>query len=252
MRLSSQSPSPWLHISRPNPQARLRLFCFPYAGGGASLYRLWHQHLPEFVEVCAVQLPGRENRIQEERFTDIDALTRTLIPNLSSYLDKPFALFGHSMGALLAYETAQRLHRQQGPLPSHLFVSGRRAPFLPGSEAKLHTIPSDTEFLAALQRRYENLPDIIFQDAELRALFLPLLRADFQMTETYQSDSPKPLPCPLVAFGGDRDRLASRSELLAWQEMTDRDFALHLLPGGHFYLNQETVPLLRLLAGFLH
>lgn len=242
----------WLKRLPPNPHTRLRLFCFPYAGGAASVYRTWQQHLPAEIEVCAVQLPGRENRIREQPFTDVGTLVQALIPHLLPYLDKPFALFGHSMGSLIAYELAQQLHQQSGRRPTYLLVSGRRAPFLPEPEALLHTLPSDEAFLTELQQRYQNLPTVLFEDAELRDLFVPLLRADFALVERYLGTAKPPLPCPIVAFGGEADSRASRAELMAWQELTQSDFALHLLPGGHFYLNQQPQQLLMIMTQYLH
>lgn len=250
MSLAIPSTNPWLRISHPKPHARLRLFCFPYAGGAASLYRTWPQYLPADIELCAVQLPGRENRIRERPFPNLVELVGALLPNLSPYLDKPFALFGHSMGSLIAYEVAQQLHKYGQP-PTHLLVSGRRAPMLPEPEALLHTLPSDEAFLTELQRRYNNLPAIIFEDAEVRELFVPLLRADFTLLETYQYTTKKALPCPLVALGGEADPHAIRAELQAWQALTQTDFALHLFPGGHFYLNEQAQPLLATIASYL-
>ncbi len=185
IRLHSHSTNTWLRINQPRPQARLRLFCFPYAGGAASLYRTWPQHLPPTIELCAVQLPGRENRIRESPYTNLVDLVAALLPNLLPVLDKPFALFGHSMGALIAYEVARQLqqHRQ---IPTHLLVSGRRAPVLPEPEALPHTLPSDEAFLRELHRRYHNIPTVLFEETELRALFVPLLRADLTLVETYQ------------------------------------------------------------------
>ncbi|MCB0065092.1 MAG: thioesterase [Caldilineaceae bacterium] len=243
--------TPWLRISQPNPTAQLRLFCFPYAGGAASIYRTWQQHLPPTIEVCAVQLPGRENRIRETPFTDAGTLVQALVPNLVPYLDKPFALFGHSMGSLIAYELAQLLHQEFQRIPTHLLVSGRRAPFLPDPDPLLHALPTDQLFLTALQRRYNNIPAVIFEDAELRDLFVPLLRADFTLVETYQHQERAPLPCPIVAFGGNADVRATEAELRAWQPLTQNTFELHLFPGGHFYLNDQVQPLLAQLAAVL-
>jgi surfactin synthase thioesterase subunit len=219
----------------------------PYAGGAASIYRTWHQHLPAEIEVCAVQLPGRENRIRERPFTNLVELVQALLPNLWPALDKPFALFGHSMGALIAYELAQQL-QMHGHTPTHLFVSGRRAPTLPEPEMLLHTLPSDDMFLAELQRRYNNLPTLILTDAEWRDLFTPLLRADLKLVETYTCTSRTPLPCPLSAFGGEADPRTSHAELQAWQALTQTHFALHRFPGAHFYLNEQVQPLLAIIA----
>ncbi len=241
----------WLRISRPNPNPRLRLFCFPYAGGAASIYRSWPQHLPAEIEVCAVQLPGRENRIREQAFTDVGTLVETLLPTLLPYLDRPFALFGHSMGTLIAYEVAQKLQQQHGQMPTHLFVSGRRSPVLPDPDAPLHTLPSDEQFLHELQRRYNNLPTVLFEDKELRELFLPLLRADFTLVETYSNPASIPLSCPLITLGGREDPRVTEAQLRAWQPLTVADFALHCFPGGHFYLNEQVQPLLATITHYL-
>jgi medium-chain acyl-[acyl-carrier-protein] hydrolase len=250
IRLHSHSTNTWLRINQPRPQARLRLFCFPYAGGAASLYRTWPQHLPPTIELCAVQLPGRENRIRESPYTNLVDLVAALLPNLLPVLDKPFALFGHSMGALIAYEVARQLqqHRQ---IPTHLLVSGRRAPVLPEPEALLHTLPSDEAFLRELHRRYHNIPTVLFEETELRALFVPLLRADLTLVETYQCTQLLPLPCQLVALGGTDDPRVAPHELQAWQVLTQADFASHRFPGGHFYLNEQVQPLLATIAGYL-
>ncbi|MEZ4681370.1 MAG: alpha/beta fold hydrolase [Caldilineaceae bacterium] len=245
------SVTQWLHISQPNPHARLRLFCFPYAGGAASIYRLWHQHLPAEIEVCAVQLPGRENRIREQPFTDVDGVIQALIPNLLPYLDKPFAFFGHSMGTIIAYELAQQLPQHHARMPTHLLVSGRRAPFLPDPEPQLHSYPTDEGFLKLLQQRYNNIPDLILQDEELRKLFVPLLRADFTLVETYQYRAGPRLSCPIVAYGGTEDERASKDDLMAWQTLTESTSALHRLPGGHFYLKDQANALLTIVANYL-
>ncbi|HRW05161.1 MAG TPA: alpha/beta fold hydrolase [Caldilineaceae bacterium] len=251
MHHTEQAINSWLRISHPKPQASLRLFCLPYAGGAASLYRAWHQLVPTDIEVCAVQLPGRENRIREQPFTDVGELVQALIPNLLPHLDRPFAFFGHSMGSLIVYELAQQLRQQMGQSPTHLFVSGRRAPFLPASEASLHTLPTDEAFLTELQRRYNNIPAVMFEDADLRNLFVPLLRADFTLVERYQCRIITPLPCPIVAFGGESDSRTSGADLMAWQELTQDAFNLHLLPGGHFYLNEHTQALIAYINRYL-
>lgn len=248
--MAIHSNNPWLRISHPRPQARLRLFCLPYAGGAASIYRTWPQHLPADIELCAIQLPGRENRIRERPFTNAIELVQALLPALLPALDKPFALFGHSMGSLIAYELAQQL-RSQGRTPTHLLVSGRRAPVLPDPETLLHTLPSDTAFLNELQRRYNNLPAVIFEDIELRELFVPLLRADFTLVETYQYAEQPALSCPLVALGGADDPRASPVELQAWQALTQASFTLRMFQGDHFYFNQQPLPLLQTLAQIL-
>ena len=243
----------WLRRLRPQPQAPFRLFCFHCAGGSASVYRTWPTLLAEIqptIEVCAIQLPGRENRLREAPFTQIEPLIQTLLAVLRPEFDRPFALFGHSMGALLVYELAQALQRTGGRLPTQLFVSGRRAPSLPDPLPPLHRLPTD-DMLRAIGRRYGNLPDLLLQDAELKAIYAPLLQADFTLVETYQPSTLAPLACPIRAVGGDRDALATEAELLAWRPLTQGHFDLHLLPGGHFYLQEQTKPLLTHIAAAL-
>ncbi len=242
-------PTPWLRCLKPNPQAQLRLFCFHHAGGGAIIYNAWPAQLPH-LEVCAVQLPGRETRIRETPFTRMEPLVQTLTTALHPYLDKPFAFFGHSMGSLVAYELAQALRRMAQPAPFHLLLSGRRAPHLPDPHPPLHRLPNEA-FLAAIQQRYGGIPDLIFQDVELKALFTPLLRADFTLVETYHPSTTQPLDCPLTAFGGDSDHYTSHAELMAWGALTNKAFAVHLFPGGHFYLNEQRLLLLTEIAALL-
>ncbi|MEM7125044.1 MAG: alpha/beta fold hydrolase [Chloroflexota bacterium] len=241
----------WIREQSINPNARLRLFCFPYAGGAAPIFRTWDQHLPASINVCPVHLPGRATRIREKPFTNLENLVQAFLPSLQPCLDKPFAIFGHSMGSLIAYEVTKQLHQQGNLMPTYLLVSGRRAPYLPDPEMQLHTLPNDELFLKELRHRYDNVPDAIFDDAELRALFLPLLRADFTLVETYQSSKEALLPCPIIAFGGQSDSRASQAELMAWKELTQSDFDVHLFPGGHFYLNEQAPSLLQIINGYL-
>jgi len=151
---------------------------------------------------------------------------------------------------MIAYELALQL-QQQGHSPTHLLVSGRRAPHLPETEMLVHTLKDDQAFLNELQRRYNNIPAIIFQEAELRELFVPLLRADFELVEAYQPTGETPLHCPIVAFGGTADERTSQADLMAWQTLTTSQFNLHFFPGGHFYINEQTQPLTQTVYQYL-
>lgn len=236
----------WLSGPPPSPNARLRLFCFPYAGGGALAYRTWVQDLPAGVDLCPVQLPGRESRLLEQPYTRIGALVQTLLDVLWPYFDRPFAFFGHSLGALIGFELARQLRQQRGLSPAHLFVSGRRAPQLPDPDHPIHCLP-EAEFVEEL-RRLGGTPEAVLQDADMLQLVLPVLRADFAMCETYAYAGWDPLDCPITGLGGWQDPKARYDELAAWHEQTQAGFRLHMLPGDHFYLRSARDPLLQILA----
>jgi medium-chain acyl-[acyl-carrier-protein] hydrolase len=230
----------WFHCRRPNPQARLRLLCFPYAGGGVAVFRAWPSLLPAAIEVWALQLPGRDGRLREAIPAGLPALAAALADGLVPQLDRPFACFGHSMGALLAFEFARQLRQRGQAGPEHLLVSARRAPHLPRTEAPLHALP-EGPFIEMLRQRYNGIPAAVLAEPELMQLFLPMLRADFRLIETYAYQSEEPLACPISAYGGAEDPWARPEELAAWQAQTRGAFHLQVFPGGHFYL-QEALP----------
>lgn len=248
--MSTIDTSAWLYMPRANPQAQMRLFCFPYAGGNASVFRTWPDYLSDDIEVCAVQLPGRSQRMKEPPFTHLPHLVNALVPILvDEYLEQPFALFGHSMGAIIAFEVARALHQRYGLLPERLFVSARRAPQVPLTRPLLHQLPP-AEFADAL-RNLGGTPDSVLENAELLKLFLPMLRADFTLTETYMYDRDAPLPCPLSAFGGTFDPLVSHDSLEAWRTQTREAFKLRMFTGGHFFINSQRSALLQALESDL-
>jgi medium-chain acyl-[acyl-carrier-protein] hydrolase len=240
----------WVTCPKPKPQAKLRLFCFHYAGGGALIFRPWSDSLPPTVEVCAIELPGRGTRLMEPPFTQLEPLIQELTRVLLPYLDKPFAFFGHSMGALVSFELARILRRDYGLSPVHLFVSGRRAPQLPDPDPPIHTLP-EPEFLDEL-RRYNGTPEAVLENAELMQLLLPSLRADFAVLETYVYTPEPPLECPITTFGGLSDREASRDELEAWRDQTSAAFSLEMFPGDHFFVHSAQPLLLQALSRELH
>lgn len=235
--------NPWLPGWQPRPQARVRLFCFPYAGGGAMFYRAWSSELPASIDVCAVQLPGRETRLREPPWTRLAPLVETLAEGLQPYLETPFAFFGHSLGGQISFELARTLRRRGLPLPAHLFISACRAPQVPRREPEVHDLP-DADFIAHLVQ-YGGMPEEVLAHAELMALFLPILRADFAMHETYDYAPEPALPCCISVFGGLQDHEVWRSDLEAWQEHTAREFRLRQLPGNHFYVMQQRAAVLR-------
>lgn len=245
-QIAGKMTTAWLPRLRPNPQARLRLFCFPYAGGGAAVFHTWPRSLPSQVDVCPVQLPGREARLSEPPFTHITPLLQALASAVQPYLDMPFAFFGHSLGALISFELARWLRRQNQPGPLHLLVSGLRAPQAPNPEPPIYLLP-DAEFIQKL-RRLNGLPQAVLDDAELMQLMLPLLRADMTVYETYVYTAEAPLDCPISAFGGLQDRVATRDNMAAWRDQTSRAFTLRMLPGDHFFLHSAQALLLQALS----
>ncbi|WP_437654253.1 thioesterase II family protein [Sorangium sp. So ce1182] len=238
----------WVGCPRPNPASRLRLFCFPYAGGGASAYSTWWRELPAHTELCAIRLPGREARMSEPPFDRLTPLVQALATAIEGWLTKPFAFYGHSLGSLVSFELARELRRRGAPLPRHLFVSGRRAPHLPVA-APLHGL-SDAAFLAWL-RRMGGTPEEVLREPELLALFLPVLRADVAVNEVEPFVPGPPLDCPISAFGGLDDERASRADIEAWRELTRGPFRVEMFPGGHFFVRSAREPLLRSVSALL-
>ena len=233
---SSAAFDPWISYHKPGPKTRLRLFCFPYAGAGALIFRTWSDSLPADVEVCPVQLPGRGSRMTERPFTQLSPLVEALAQALAPLLDRPFAFFGHSLGALVSFELARRIRRQHGVHPARLFVSAARAPQIPHRGPSIHTLP-DKEFLMEL-RRLSGTPSELLDHEELMEIMLPILRADFALYETYLYSIEPPLNCPISAFGGLQDSKVSDSDLEAWRAQTSVSFSLQMFPGDHFFLKQ--------------
>ena len=230
-------------VPRPVAQPRLRLFCFPHAGGAASAYTAWAGDLPDGVELVAVQPPGRERRFAETPFDRLEPFLDAAYAALRPLWHLPFAFFGHSTGALVGYELARRLRDDHAQPPVHLFASGRWAPHLQDPEPAVHALPR--EALVAALRRYGGTPEEVLTHDELLDLILPLLRADFALGDTYRYTAGPPLEVPITAMGGSSDPRVSEASLNAWSEHTRGRFACHLLPGDHFYLHtarHEVIP----------
>ncbi|GAB1544471.1 hypothetical protein NUACC21_71470 [Scytonema sp. NUACC21] len=231
---------------KPNPQANLRLFCFPYAGGSSLVFRKWSDSLPSTVEVCPVELPGRGAQMKLAPFTRLVPLVETLAQALKPHLDKPFAFFGHSMGGLISFELARLLRKEYGIEPVQLFISGRRAPQTPDKKPPIHAL-DEPEFKEEL-RLLNGTPKAVLENAELMEILVPIIRADFEVLETYVYTQEPPLSYPIAVFGGLEDSEANREELEGWREQTNSSFSLQMFPGDHFFINSAQSLLLESLA----
>jgi medium-chain acyl-[acyl-carrier-protein] hydrolase len=227
----------WIRVFKPEKEARLRLFCFPYAGGSASIYLKWPLLLSPLIEVCAVELPGRGDRLREPPFTNMPALVRTLVEIFSSWSDKPFAFFGHSMGGVIAYELACALQREAKPLPLHLFVSGCGKPGRATDKPIRYNLP-EPQFLQAL-RELGGTPVEVFDNAELLELLMPILRADFQLIEEHQAAETALLNCPITGLCGREDLEIPIADVEMWDETSAREFSLRVFQGDHFFIKSN-------------
>ncbi|MEM8676654.1 MAG: thioesterase II family protein [Cyanobacteria bacterium P01_G01_bin.67] len=241
-----QTSKSWFICPKPNAKAKLRLFCFHYAGGGAASFRNWSDNLPSSVEVHFVELPGRGFRLAETAFTSLNPLVEAIADALYPLLDKPFTFFGHSMGGLLCFELTRLLRKKYSLNPIHLFVSAHRAPQLPDPDPPIYNLP-DPEFLDEL-RDLEGTPEAILENTELMQLLLPTLRADFTVVDTYNYTAEPPLDYPITAFGGLQDQEVNYEELEAWQEQTTAAFSLQMLQGNHFFMHSAQSLLLEYLC----
>lgn len=235
----------WLVSPRPVANPAVRIFCLPHAGGGPAAFHHWPWTLAASIEVHVAQLPGRGARFGELPYTRMEPLLEALLVALRPLLDRPTAFFGHSLGALLAFEIVRAL-RQDGTGTAHLFASACPAPQLLPRGETLHTLPR-RQFLEALRRLKGTPPELIAEETFMD-LMLPTLRADLALFETYEYKEAPPLECDLTVMGGGADPQVSADELEAWQRQARRRFNLHVFPGDHFYLNDARSDLLHLIA----
>lgn len=227
----------WLRRFVPAPDARVRLVCLPHAGGSASYFFPTSTALAPAVEVLAVQYPGRQERRHEPAVDNVPELADQIFSALRHQDDRPLALFGHSMGAILGYEVALRIQDAGLPSPTHLFASGRRAPSRYRDE-RVHEVSDDR-----LVTELTNLggTDVsMLSDPELLAMILPVVRSDYAAVENYRHDPGRTLDCPVTVLTGDRDPRVTLTEARAWDEHTSGPTDLQVLPGGHFFLVDQS------------
>lgn len=225
----------------PQPHAEYRLFCFPYAGSSASAFRPWHTTFNGRIDVVAVQCPGRAERFAESPCASLTDLLTELGPLMARAVDRPFAFFGHSLGALLGLEMAKWLRRERQLLPCHLFVSGRRAPHVSRRGKPCH-LKTDVELIASLAAINGSLSPV-WEDAELLGMMLPTIRADFELSESHEYVEEGPFDCPITAFVGRDDPETSEARIEGWQRVTRGAFARHSFDGDHGFIhaNQRAI-----------
>jgi medium-chain acyl-[acyl-carrier-protein] hydrolase len=237
------SPTPevgrdaWCVRWRRTRGARLRLFCLPHAGGGAAVFRQWAHRLAPDIEVVAIRLPGREARHRERPFTSIDDLVPELMTAVRPWLDRPYAWFGHSVGALIAFEACRAARRLSLAEPLCLVASGNPAPHIPARDGPAPDAPA-AELIPKLEE-LSGTPAELLRDPAVLSAVLPTLRADYAMVETYRCRPDRPLDCPITVLGGTADPSTSLEELKDWRRHTTADTVVRMLPGGHFYITES-------------
>ena len=243
--------SRWIARRPEKPRAQLRLFCLPYAGGSAALYRSWHGHFPESIDLCPVELPGRLARRHDPVVADIAGVVGALDEAATPLLDIPFAFFGYSMGAVLAYEWAHRVSIRQRERFRHLIVAARPAPHLAPRQRYIHPSMTEEEFVDSLGKRYGNRLQPVLAHAELRAHAIGVMRSDLGMLDAYVHEQRSPLDTPITAIGGTDDTLVPHQDLHAWGQLTGATFTPHQVPGDHFFIQSRESDLPRLIVGAL-
>lgn len=241
--------SPWFFCPKKNPSASLRLICFPYAGGSAAVYASWLRHLPGDIEMLSIQYPGRATRFREAPITDLDTIVKECAQAIAAQSDKPLVLFGHSMGARIAYEVTLYLKKQYEIIPQ-LLIASASAPPHKGSDANSVYVQrekarggvpmyklNDADFCAEL-RFLQGTPDALLADDEMMALVLPSLRADFELVQHYtQPKSREKVACPLVTFCSDGDVVVGKDAIGAWRELTEVEYRQFDFSGNHFFIH---------------
>jgi surfactin synthase thioesterase subunit/acyl carrier protein len=238
--------TPWLIAGPHRSEVRLRVLCFPHAGSSGATFSSWAAQLPPEIDICGVELPGRGSRRAERPLVRMRALIAAAVSGLAPAMEKPFAIFGHSLGALIAFELVRQLARQGGPQPLGLFVAGCRAPSLPAARPPIYASTED-ELVHELDALNGTSPEIL-GNPEFRRIFLPALRADLEIGDTYAYRSGPALSCPVFAYGGLDDADARPDELKEWAREVERPLTTRFYPGDHFFLRTSEEVFLSALA----
>lgn len=228
--------NPWFAYVRPRPKARFRLFCLPYAGGSALIYRYWAEYLPPWIELVPLQLPGRGTRVYEPPFVSMDLLVHSLKATIASALTNRSCFLDTAWELLSVLELAHRLRSEQRE-PFHLFLSGRAVPQVSRHDSFTFNLP-EPEFLDEI-RRLKGTPSEVLAHKELLAFILPILRADFELIQKYAYVPKSMLTCPITVFGGLSDDNVSCEDLWAWRHQSSGSFRMQMFPGDHFFLHDK-------------
>jgi medium-chain acyl-[acyl-carrier-protein] hydrolase len=224
----------WFESLSSAPTPSLRVFCFPYAGGNIYGFRRWQRCFPNDIDLCLVHLPGRGKRIGDQMFTRLTLLVQTIADLIMREPQPPYALFGHSMGALISFELARELRRRCFAASRRLFLSGRSAPNVAGREAPIFNLPEEA-FIAEV-RKFNGTPNEVLEHPETRKLFFPVLRADLEMLDTYEYRPEERLSSPITVYGGLQDSDAPEESLRAWEEHTSASCEVKMFAGDHFFI----------------
>ncbi|WP_340609210.1 thioesterase II family protein [Xenorhabdus bharatensis] len=235
-------------IPKPIDSPRLRIFCFPYAGGSAKTYHDWAEYFTDDIEVVAIQPPGRTTRLDETPYEDLHSLIDELMVHAEFITAVPYAFIGHSLGCRVAFELACKLQSCGYPVPVHFFASGCTAPHLRYDYPITHDLPYD-EFIHEL-REMNGVTDEVLSHRELMDFLLPLLRADFKMAETYQAQRCL-LKSPITVLSGDADPDIKPIELYAWSELSSEGLIVQSVPGGHFFIDQNKEKVIEVVSALL-
>ena len=239
----------WFFSKKPKPDASMRLFCFPFGGGGASVFHGWPDAVGDDVDVRALQLPGRETRFREPRDSDLGTLINEIVSALGAYQDKPFAFFGYSLGSLIAFEVCRELRRRNMNTPLHLFIAALSPPQLPPPHPPISAL-EDEEFVQKVEYYYQPEGEA-WNHAELRELLLPILKDDIALYESYIYREDSPLSCPIDVFAGESDRSSPLELAQYWSEQTTDNVRQHVFQGGHFFIDHAVDEIQQLVASTL-
>jgi medium-chain acyl-[acyl-carrier-protein] hydrolase len=232
----SRAPKSLL-VTRKKPGARFRLFCFPYSGGSAAAFQPWEDLLPDDVELVAIRLPGHSGRMNEALLASVAEMADSLLPAITAWLDRPYLVYGHSLGSIVAFELLHALQSRRLPLPHHFFCAARRAPHAPPRIDPIHDYPVD-RFKSEL-RRLNGTPEVLLADASLTELFLPIVRTDLKAAYVYHREPDVKLGCRASALCGSRDHVVLPQDMAGWRDHFTEPPAFHSFEGGHFFLDDN-------------